>query len=135
MTATTVEKGFFIIFGLAVFTAVGLPIYSEIQDTFIYETKTREFDTIVKKVELGIHVVEYNGSARYSSKISWLEKMQIKVIENCWGLRFEYNDSRLHLLQDVFSTYSPIFLEWDNQEMQGELLVERSNECVLVQFL
>ncbi len=135
MTSTTVEKSIFIIFGLTIFSTIGIPIFISIQEIVAVDAVTRDFDTVVSKIELGFRVVEYNGSSVYSSPVDLRAGMTILPLADSWGIEVEYTSSQVHLVKSIYSRMCPITLVCDNEEGTCQLVVERINGFIVVQFL
>lgn len=135
MPSTTVEKSIFIIFGLAIFSAIGIPIFNAIQDAVAVDAVTRDFDGMVSKIDLGLRVVEYNDSSVYSSPVNFLADMTVVPIADSWGIEVEYTGTRVHLVKSVYSRTCPITLACDNEEGACQLIIEKINGFIVVQFL
>jgi len=135
MPSTTVEKSIFIIFGLAIFSAIGIPLFNAIQDIIIVDRNTRDFDSVVNKIELGIRIVEYNGSSVYSSTVGIRAGMSIILIADSWGVQVEYITAQVHLMKSIYSRTCPISLLCEIEEGVYELNIEMINGFIMIQFL
>ncbi len=135
MPSTTVEKSIFIIFGLAIFSTIGIPIFNSIQEILVIDACTRDFDSVVNKIELGFRVVEYNGSSVYSSTVDIKQGMTVGLVADSWGMEVEYSSAHVHLVKSIYSRTCPIALPCDVEDGVYELNIEKVNGFIVVQFL
>jgi hypothetical protein len=135
MTSTTVEKAIFIIFGLAIFSAIGIPIFNAIQEIVEVDAVTRDFDSMVSKIDLGLRVVEHNGSSVYSSPVNFMADMTVVLTADSWGIKVEYTGAQVHLVKSIYSQTCPITLACDNEEGTCQLFIEKINGFIVVRFL
>lgn len=135
MTSTTVEKAAFVLFGLAIFSAIGIPIFNAIQEIVVIDASTHDFDNMVGKIELGLRVVEYNGSSAYSSPLEIREGTTVAVIADSWGIEVEYSGTEVHLVKSIYSRTCPITLFCEVRAGACELNIEMINGFIVIRFL
>ena len=135
MPSTTVEKSIFIIFGLAIFSTIGVSIFNRMQEIVAIDAVTRDFDSVVNKIELGLRVVENNGSSKYSSTVDMLEDLAIEPTADSWGMKVEYVGTNVHLVKCIYSRSCPITLTCDFEAGACHLIIEKINGFIVVRFL
>jgi hypothetical protein len=135
MPSTTVEKSIFIIFGLAIFSTIGISIFNRMQEIVAIDAVTRDFDSVVNKIELGLRVVENNGSSVYSSTVDMLEDLNIEPTADSWGIKVEYMGTNVHLVKSIYSQTCPITLTCDLEAGACRLIIEKINGFIVIQFV
>ncbi|MHA1749285.1 MAG: hypothetical protein ACTSYF_11665 [Promethearchaeota archaeon] len=121
MATTTLEKSFFIVFGLLIFMSVGLPLFSLSQEILDKNSEINKFNSIVQEIRDSIESVELNNSYIYQEYINIPENLTLQLIQNSTAIKISLNRTGLTLEEIVHSSQFPIVLQF--QEGFGEYLL------------
>ena len=110
MVSATIEKAFFISFGLVMCSVLCVPIYGNMNEIIIGERISSNFHRYGDAVEAGMRIVEHDQERVYNTTERPPEGMLLTVKNGGWTLVLSFNDSRLALKRSINANTHPITL-------------------------
>ncbi|MHA1749971.1 MAG: hypothetical protein ACTSYF_15170 [Promethearchaeota archaeon] len=136
MVSITIEKTIFIAFGLIIFSIVFLPFFNMFQDIVNQQSSNEEFNNVVKKIELGVNLLEANSSIVYENRIVLPNDIGIKTIESMKGIEVSLNSSKNYLSEIIYSRYYTFYIKCFNKVSgQATLLMKVDDGVIYLSIL